>query len=83
MLNNEAAGSQVALDKAYARIQKLQGINEKLKVEILNHEAKYEAQVQLLKDLNKVRPQSEVVNKENERLVARVKELEGIVAPAK
>ena len=52
--------------------------NEKLICNILNHESKFEAQVRLLKDLNKLRPQLKAVTKVNERLVSRTKELEGI-----
>ena len=44
-LNDEVAGSQVSLDAAYAKIQKLKAKNEKLKCDILNHESRFEAQV--------------------------------------
>ena len=44
-LNDEVTGSQAALDKAYAKINKLKGANEKLKGDILNHETKFEAQI--------------------------------------
>ena len=40
MLNDEAAGSLATIDKAYAQIQNLKGINEKMKGDILNHETK-------------------------------------------
>ena len=69
-LNDEVAGSQAALDKVYAQIQNLKGISEKLKGDILNHETKYKARVQLLKYLNELRPQLEAVTKENERLAS-------------
>ena len=80
-LNDEAASSHASLDAAYAKIQKLKAKNEKLKCDILNHESRFEAQVRLLKDLNELRPQLEAATKENDRLVARTKELEGITAP--
>ena len=76
-LNDEAVISQASLDAAYAKIQKLKAKNEKLKCDILNHESKFEAQVRLLKDLNELQPQLEVVTKENKHLVAQMKELEG------
>ena len=82
MLNDEVTGSHAALDKAYAKINKFKGVNEKLKGDILNHETKFEAQVQLLKDLNKLRPQLDAATKENECLVSRIKDLEGTVALA-
>ena len=53
-----------------------------MKCDILNHESKFEAQVWLLKYLNELRPQLKAATKENERLVARTSELEGITAPA-
>ena len=49
--------------------------------DILNRDSRFESQVRLLKDLNELRPQLEVVAKENERLITRTKELEGIIAP--
>ena len=82
-LNDESSSAQASLDTAYAKIHKLKAKNEKLKCDILNHESKFEAQVRLLKDLNKLRPQLEAATKENECLVARTSELEGITTPAK
>ena len=76
-LNDEVTGSQASLDKAYAKINKLKGVSENLKGDILNHETKFEDQVQLLKDLNKLRPQLDAATKENECVVSRIKELEG------
>ncbi|CAI8589888.1 unnamed protein product [Vicia faba] len=62
-LNDEATSSQVSLDVAYAKIQKLKAKNEKLKCDIFNHESRFEAQVRLLKDLNELRPQLEALLK--------------------
>ena len=46
----------------------------------LNHETNFESQVQI-KDLNELWPQLDAVTKENEYMVVKIKELEGIVAP--
>ena len=77
LLNDDSSSAQASLDTAEAKIHKLKVKNEKLKGDILNHESRFEAQVQLLKDLNELRPQLETATRENERLVARNLELEG------